>query len=432
MKGYKKIVPIILIVGMVLSGYVLYSGKIDTYKEYNHNLDMARYCKKEELVDAPSYYAEALKIKKTVSVYNELIDYYISQEDYGNAESTAREMISDFPKNDDGYYKLICMYYDNNDYSNLFAAYDDAVHNKISSKKIDDIYKKVENLYTVDDAVYSVVIDEKNGYYMAKDSNDNWGYLNTTGNGAIDFNYKSVGFFSQDMAPVTDDKGKIYFINADGKKKYIFSKKIKFDYLGPMVDNILVVGKNGNYDYYDYNYNKLFGGYSFAGNFNEGVAVVCKDSKWYLINEKGETLSDTYEDILVDSNKIACNNKRIIAIKNGAYYILNEEGKVVKKTDYEEMKVSGNGYLAYKKAGKWGFCTADGEEVIKPEYEDALSFNNGYAAICKDNKWGYIKENGEIFIEPKFANAMSFNSSGCTFVSDDGLNWHMIRLSKFF
>lgn len=47
MKVYKKLVPILLVVGMVVSAYVLYSGKIDTYKEYNQYLEKARYCKRK-------------------------------------------------------------------------------------------------------------------------------------------------------------------------------------------------------------------------------------------------------------------------------------------------------------------------------------------------------------------------------------------------
>lgn len=432
MKVYKKLVPILLVVGMVVSAYVLYSGKIDTYKEYNQYLEKARYCKKEGLVDAPTYYEQALNIKKSISIYNELLDCYLKDEDYDSAESIAENIVSDFPKNEDGYYQLMNIYYNKNDYSSIFSTYENSVHRKISSERIDKIYKKVENLYTEGDSVYSDIIDEKNGYYCAEDSNGNWGYLDSSGSRAIDFSYRSVGFFSQDMAPVMDDDNKIYFINNEGKKKYIFNKKIKFDYLGPMVDNILVVGYNGKYDYYDYNYNKLSSGYSYASNFNEDIATVCKDNKWYLINEKFETISDAYDEILVDSNNIACNNKRIIAIKDSVYYILNEEGKVVKKTDYDEIKVSGNGYLAYKKNGVWGFCTTDGKKIIKPQYDDALSFNNGYAAICKDGEWGYIKENGESFISPKFTNVVSFNASGCAFVSNDGENWHIIRLYKYF
>lgn len=98
MKNYKMLVPVVLIAISVLSVYQLFSENLKQMEQYNKNLQKARYCAKVGIVDAADYYEAALKIKKSIDVYEEYAEFYIDQNDYSDAESIAERMSADFPE----------------------------------------------------------------------------------------------------------------------------------------------------------------------------------------------------------------------------------------------------------------------------------------------------------------------------------------------
>lgn len=432
MKKYKFLIPLVLITVTVLSIYQLFSENIKQMQIYNENLQKARYCAKVGIVDAADYYEAALKINKSVDVYAEYAEFYINQNEYSEAENIAERMSADFPGNSQSYDLLMTIYDTNNDYAKLFQLYDETQNKKIHSASIDEIYKDNEFVYYTNGKKYTNVKSILNGYYAVCNNDGYWGYTNRTGSVQIACQYDYAGGFSSDMASVKTQDGQLYYVNADNGKKFVFDADTNYDYLGQMVDNIYVVGNNSAYAYYNTSFEKLFGDYEYAGTFNYGIAAVKKDGSWILIDKSGKKISDTYDDILMDDNDIACKNNRVIAIKDGSYYILNEKGKTIKKTDFDEIAYLGSdNLLAFRKADLWGFCDENGEIIIQPKYDAAKSFSNGLASVSKDGKWGYINSKGEVVIDYTFDAAGDFNSEGCAYVSDGSDSWYMIKLYKY-
>ena len=134
MKNYKMLVPVVLIAISVLSVYQLFSENLKQMEQYNKNLQKARYCAKVGIVDAADYYEAALKIKKSIDVYEEYAEFYIDQNDYSDAESIAERMSADFPGNSKSYDLLMTIYETNNDYTNLFQIYEETQNKKIYRK----------------------------------------------------------------------------------------------------------------------------------------------------------------------------------------------------------------------------------------------------------------------------------------------------------
>lgn len=432
MKNYKMLVPVVLIAISVLSVYQLFSENLKQMEQYNKNLQKARYCAKVGIVDAADYYEAALKIKKSIDVYEEYAEFYIDQNDYSDAESIAERMSADFPGNSKSYDLLMTIYETNNDYTNLFQIYEETQNKKIYSATIDEIYQNNEFVYYTNGKRYTDVKSIFNGYYAVCNSKGYWGYTNRTGSVQIGCQYDYAGGFSSEMASVRNQEDQLYYVNTDNGKKFVFDTDKSYDYLGQIVDDIYVVGNKGTYAYYNTSFKKLFGDYEYAGTFNCGIAAVKKDGSWILIDKSGKEISDTYSDILMDDNDVACKNNRVIAVKDGIYYILNEKAEIIKKTDFEEIAYLGaDNMIAFKKADLWGFCDENGDVIIEPEYDGARSFSSGLATVCKNDKWGYINENNEIVIDYTFTAANDFNSAGCAYVSDDSDSWYMIKLYKY-
>lgn len=432
MKNYKVIIAIILVVLTVVSVYNLVSSAITEASKYNTALEKARYCSERELVDAASYYDEALAINKTIDVYDEYFNYYFKQDDFDGATMIAKQMVDAFPNDSKGYYNMLAVYEKHQDFKEFFYTYNLAKKKNIISKEIENIYQKNEYQYFNVGHGYINVKNIMNDYYAVQNEKGFWGYTDQKGSVVISCKYEYAGCFSSDMASVKDLNGKVYYINSDDKRKFVFDSEEKFDYLGAVVNNIFVVGFGDKYSFYNTNMEKLFGEYEYAGTFNYGIAAVKKSGKWCLIDEDGKVVSDSYDRILMNSNDVACLNSRVIATKGSDHYILNEKGEVVKKTDYDDIAIASSGDLiAYKKNNKWGFCDLNGNVIIEPTYDNARSFSYNYAAVCKNGKWGYISTENKIVIDCKFDLALDFSETGCAYVSENGGDLSMIKLYKY-
>ena len=432
MKNYKMLVAIFLVFLSIVSVYQLFNENISTINKYNDYLKKARYCASVGIVDAYTYYDEALKINKSVDVYVEYVKFCIDQCEYYMAEETAEEMAKVFPGKSESYDLLMEIYDDNSDYVNLFKTYDKAQKKKIFSETINKLYQKNEYRYFSNGRSYQNVKDESNGYYAVCDGKGYWGYTNSVGSIKVGCQYSYAGAFSNQIAPVKNQDNELYYINEEGGKKFVFDVDEKYDYLGQIVDDVYVVGNNGKYAYYNTSFKKLFGDYDYAGAFSCGTAAVKTGNEWYLINRGGQAISQKYDYILLNDNDIACIDNCVIAVRDNIYYILDEKGNEVKKTNYKQIAMpTSDKYIACSNGNKWGFCDRKGELVIDFEYDMAKSFSNGLAAVCKDSKWGYINLDNKVVIDYTFTAAGNYNSSGCTYVSEDNESWYMIKLYKY-
>ena len=76
MKNYRKLVPVVMVVVMILSWYMLISSKMSVNKEYNKYLTEARkYADINVTKYAVENYSKALGVKSSVDVYAEVSDY---------------------------------------------------------------------------------------------------------------------------------------------------------------------------------------------------------------------------------------------------------------------------------------------------------------------------------------------------------------------
>lgn len=62
----------------------------------------------------------------------------------------------------------------------------------------------------------------------------------------------------------------------------------------------------------------------------------------------------------------------------------------------------GEGLVAVKLNGKWGFIDKSGKIVIESKFDSGGHFSEGLAGVGLNGKWGFIDKNGEFVIEPKF------------------------------
>lgn len=119
--------------------------------------------------------------------------------------------------------------------------------------------------------------------------------------------------------------------------------------------------------------------YDRADDFQEGVAVVEKEGKKFLINEKNEMILEIPDNVNLSS--------------------FNDGLAVV----YREVK---------PRRFQYGYMNRFGEFVVPLEYEKAEPFREGRGVVqsSETKKWGAVDSSGKLVIPHKFLNGIYFRT----------------------
>lgn len=431
---YRALFPPALTGLLIISVFSTMKNNTESDNKYNDYIKQARDAAAYEIyVDAEADYLEALKMNKSLEIYNELAEVYMADNKENEAQDIAKTMVNTFPYEGQAYTLSAQIYMNYEEYSEIYTLYKKYKNKELYDEGLEEIYSDIEWLYELGNQ-YGEVDTFANGLCaitMGEDGDGTWGYINSTGKKVIDCKYKYAGPFINDIAPVETVNNIWYFIDMEGNKKKVLNKLDNVKGIGYVCDAIPVF--NGEvWAYYTDDQKLICEGYDEAMAMANGYAAVRKGNSWQLINEKGEGVTDqVYTDIVVDDKGIAYRNS-YFAKQNGKYRMYDIDGNVIGDGVFGNARLfnPGSDYAAVMINGKWGFVDASGKQVIEPEYEDARSFANGVAAVKKNGKWGYIDKNDEMVIENIFSDARDFNDAGNALVEDCG-TWQMIKLLRY-
>lgn len=431
---YRALFPPALTGLLIISVFSTMKNNTESDNKYNDYIKQARDAAAYEIyVDTEADYLEALKMNKSLEIYNELAEVYMADNKENEAQDIAKTMVNTFPYEGQAYTLSAQIYMNYEEYSEIYTLYKKYKNKELYDEGLEEIYSDIEWLYELGNQ-YGEVDTFANGLCaitMGEDGDGTWGYINSTGKKVIDCKYKYAGPFINDIAPVETVNNIWYFIDMEGNKKKVLNKLDNVKGIGYVCDAIPVF--NGEvWAYYTDDQKLICEGYDEAMAMANGYAAVRKGNSWQLINEKGEGVTDqVYTDIVVDDKGIAYRNS-YFAKQNGKYRMYDIDGNVIGDGVFDNARLfnPGSDYAAVMINGKWGFVDASGKQVIEPEYEDARSFANGVAAVKKNGKWGYIDKNDEMVIENIFSDARDFNDAGNALVEDCG-TWQMIKLLRY-
>lgn len=432
MKKYRALVPIVMIVLMVTSWYVLARDKQTVQTKYTNYLSAARKYAEDGITKyAIREYLLALEIKSTPEIYMEIAEYYLSQEDADAYFEWCEKFLEDYPKQKEPYEYLLKFYLGEEDYKSCYDMIEAAGKRKIISEEIQKISEDLKYVYKITHNSYDDVRIYSN-HYCAVANGGSWGFVDCFGNQIIDCQYLSVGALtSSNVISVVTPKKEVYFVDEVGDK--VMVSKEKYSSFGLLSDGMIAAKKpDKKYNYVNSDFEVLFGDFDYASTMNGGIAVVKQGASWKVIGQDGKTVDDeSYVDIILDENQVAFRNERLFAAtEDGKYMMLNGAGEQIGTLIFEDAKVfAGSGPAAVKIDGKWCFVNSDGERISDKTYDDARSFSNSLAAVCIDGKWGFIDVDENIAIEPKFSGAKDFTEKGSCFVQT-GEKWQLIKIYR--
>lgn len=434
MKKSNLFLVVFLVISIVIGWGVQVSGIIRTASQINQYLEQAAVYEKEGLYQkAIESLESALSLDEKEEIRLQWLDTYeraykdevIAAKKYAEAISKMCELNEGNPVY---WEKLLQLYSDRNDLKNVYETYQKVQKEGITSELIVELGDKAQYAVRETKKAYLEVKQSISGYFTVKD-NDGWGVINPKGDTTIDCKYEYIGPYNKNNVSLRKGEKGSRLVTS----KNVVEAIIEIDYIqaGAYADGMLPLCiEEGTWQYYDCKQGKLvLDTYEMVSNFSQGVAAVCKDGKWKLINSNGENIGSSFDDIKLHSDGSYVNDGIMIAAVNGNYDIYNAKGEKLSALACADMDVFMGDAIAYKDAsGKWGYVNKNGEIVIKPQFDQAKSFSGGLGAVCKENLWGFAKKNGKIVIECQYIDGGYFNKNGICFVSIYEGNYHKIQL----
>lgn len=433
MKGYKKIIPIVLIAFMAISIYTMISEAVAKQKDLNARIERANKCAEQQLYDkSATLYDEIISLDNDIKYYTTVIDMYIDAKDYRASEDWCIRAKNEFPKSALIYERLIRTYFLDEEYADAYTVLDECDARKCSNKNIEAYREKMQFLYDTRGKTYDDISVFSSGYIGFK-KKDLWGLATVGGSNSISAKYEKIGYFANEYIPVKY-KNVWYLMTADGEFAYNISKSVNGNVteVGLYSNNVIPVCVDGKYRYYNLEFKSVYDEYDYAGSFSGGIAAVKKGNSWSLINGEGKAVSkEIYEDIIIDDRGVCCQKERVFVKKGGMYLMVDNNGKKIGNLMFDSAKLfATDDYVAVNIDGLWGFANSSGEIIIEPIYEDADSFSRGLAPVCMGGKWGYIDISKNFIIEKEFEKCTTFTSKGTAFVCKEG-DWDIIKLYKY-
>ena len=228
-----------------------------------------------------------------------------------------------------------------------------------------------------------------------------WGYIDSTGKLAINFQFEEVEDFSEGLAAVKTGN-RWGFIDEEGK----FVINPQFDEVGGFAEGLVAVSAGRQWGYIDksgkYAINPQF---YVALIFSEGLAPVGAEGKYGYIDKDGKyAVNPQFDEARWFSDGLA-------AVKIGDKWgYINRKGKYIVNPQFDETSDTfSEGRSAFRIGDKWGYVDEDGKYVINPQFDAAGKFSEGLAAIQSGSKWGYVDRDGKFAISPQFAKAETFS-----------------------
>ena len=432
MKNYRFLVPVVMALLLVVSIYSLFSEKASEQAEYQQYLYLAQDYRAQEIyIDAEEYYELALLEKPSLELYLEMGAMYEEWEQPRKVKKLVEKLLDLYP-DEPGTYEFALKYYSGKkDYATCFSLMETLKKRGLHSEYVDETVAQMEYSFFFVSEYDNVGVFGRGlcpvqiqGY---------WGFVNEKGSQTVAAKFTTVGEYSAEgIAPVVDNEGNAYYIDTQGNRKKVILSVENIQQLGMIENDLFALYDGETWGFYHSDGTCVFGDYDQVSNIGNGVAACMKDRRWTLRDAKGADLTGkTYEDVAMDEKKIVYRNSRMFVNTGTGYAMIDINGNVQSKTEYQDVKIfNDTTYAAVKIGDLWGYVDKDGKLVIPAQFEDARSFSNGFAAVKVEGKWGFIDLDGKTVIQPQFDDAKDFTGQGTVYVNT-GKEWEMLKLYKY-
>lgn len=185
-----------------------------------------------------------------------------------------------------------------------------------------------------------------------------------------------------------------------------------FQYL--ITQDLKLVGKqlfhfseNGKYGFMDENGALVINPiYEYAGQFNNGLAVVIKDGVYGYINKDGNQLIDSKYEEAMDFDQ-----GRAIIVEKDMYGLIDVSGAYIFQPEYLDIGEFSEGIAYVQNEIGYQYYTLDGSLAFSTIFDEAFTFQNGIAKVRKGEEKGYIGLDGAFVVSVTEGSLSHFKDS---------------------
>lgn len=423
-----KKVNIIIIVGLIVvcavSWFAITSQTISQNKKIDEYVAQAdEWVSKGLYQRAIKNYEMAAEIKPKEDIFIKAMKAYDARyeeapdetiDDYIAFMETA---VSHFPANHELVDKMVLLYTVDSNPEGIYNCLTRAIHEGYDSDEIQKKLAAAQYAFTLKRSEFSAIKQSVSNIYSVS-RKGKWNIYDIDEGYLLSSEYENIGLSNADgIVVITGKDSRI--VDANGMVMGIFKKPVSD--AGLYADGLLPACTDGKYSYYDEFAEEQFGGYEMASAFQDGKAAVKTNGSWQLIDTNGKSVSDQFEEIVLNpQGQYLINGLFLAKNKDGVYCVYDEKLKEKAKLDCSDVDcISTDGIIAFCKDSKWGFVNTSGEVIIQPEYNKAKSFSNGLAAVYNGDKWGFINKRNQLAIDYQFIDVGYMGSNGLCPVRTD-------------
>jgi tetratricopeptide (TPR) repeat protein len=426
-----KKVNIFIVVGVValcLAGwFALATQKVSQSSAYNEYIAQA-----DEWVSMGLYqraiqnYESAIEEAPTEELYVKTMDAYQLRYEEA-AEDTKKDYIAflkeatnAYPANKQLVDQLVAFYTAESKYASIYACLQRAVDNGYDDDDVQAKLLAAKYAFELRRSEFSG-IRQSVGDIFSTTKEQAWNLYNLSDGYIFSSDYHFVGLCSADgTVVVTGEDSRI--VTTDGMVLGIFDGLVTD--AGIYAEGLVPACMDETYSYYNDFAEKQFGEYEMASMFQNGSAAVKSDGKWMLVNTKGEVISDSYEEIVLDyAGRYFVDGLILAKTSDETYGLYDEKWNLKAEIECSDTDIdTSDGLIAICQNGKWGYANTSGEMVIEPTYDEAKSFSNGVAAVRAGDLWGFINKENQLVIDYQFTDVGYMDANGICPVRTDEPN----------
>lgn len=418
----KKMLLILIFAAMIAGGWIISVRSVtgtDVIKQQKELLAEAdAFMDRKLYVRAIPLYEEAVqgKTELTDSIQEKLLTAYLGHEDMDSYAKLVLVRIQSGKATEEEYQNVVQYYLQQMKLTEAISMLKEGIE-LLNSDALRQLYEDNRYTYNIRTTKYQEILPSAMNQEMPAYNGEKWGYVDESGREQIPCIYDSATVFNGNGYAVVHLNDTYYTILSTGDT-YGADDGSSYDRMTDvlMINGSHILGqRGGTYSYYNYDFAPVAATHQYTDMTGNacGAAAVQKDGKWGIITDAGAAVTDfVYEDVAVNSLGCAFAGDRAMVKENGAWHLIDTEGKQVGTGTYANAKAPESaGYIAVADgSGQWGFITSEGEQVIPFQYQDALSFSQHLGAVKIVNDWGYISENNELVIKEPFQSAQPFHN----------------------
>lgn len=162
-------------------------------------------------------------------------------------------------------------------------------------------------------------------------------------------------------------------------------------------------------------------GYDSVGEYENGAAIATKHGLSFVVNEKGDILSNEYFEVESYHDGIAW------ASTDDGYVMLNLKGKEVDGKIYTDAQWFFEGKAAVKDGKKWHFIDTKGQDLKFGEYDETYPFFQGVAGVRNGPYWKFLKADGSKLNNKSYSKVEDFDEGFAH--AKRGNVWYLVDLN---